>query len=258
MTAESIAAELGGRRVGASWMVRCPAHDDRNPSMSICERNGHLLVRCHAGCEQRAVIAALRERGLWPKREQRDEWRPRSIPAHAQHIATYDYTDGHGELLYQILRYEWFDDEGKRSKTFVQRRPDGAGGWIWKKHPHQVLYRLREVLEAPIVFVVEGEKDVETLREYGFVATTNAGGAKAPWLPQFTAALRGREVILIPDSDEPGYERVRTIARALLGAAAKIVIVTLDDGSKDISEWFARGHSELELIAEVEGPAYAL
>jgi putative DNA primase/helicase len=112
-----------------------------------------------------------------------------------------------------------------------------------------------EVVEAPIVFVVEGEKDVETLRSHGFGATTNAGGAKAPWLPQFTETLRGREVIIIPDNDEPGWERAKTIARGLLGQAVRIRI--LDDihrdGAKDITDWFLAGHSECELIARLEG-----
>jgi len=119
-----------------------------------------------------------------------------------------------------------------------------------------VLYRLPEVLEAPIIFVVEGEKDVEKLREHGFVATTNAGGAKAKWLPQYTEALRGREVILIPDNDAPGRQRGAAIARALLGHASKIVALDLED-SKDISEWFDRGHSEVELIVCLEEVAHA-
>ncbi len=46
-------------------MAHCPAHDDRHPSFSIDERNGHLLFRCRAGCPQAEVIAALRRRGLW-------------------------------------------------------------------------------------------------------------------------------------------------------------------------------------------------
>src|SRR6185295_10961136 len=109
------------------------------------------------------------------------------------------------------------------SKTFRQRFHDSESGeYVWQKYPRQVLYRLPEVLEAPIVFVVEGEKDVETLRTHGFVATTNAGGAKQPWLPQYTEALRGCEVILIPDNDAPGRCRVVGIARALLGKAARI------------------------------------
>ena len=100
------------------------------------------------------------------------------------------------------------------------------------------------------------ERDAETLRSYGFVATTNAGGAKAPWLPHYTEALRGREVILIPDNDEPGRRRVLAIARALLGKTARLVVLELD-GGKDVSDWFARGHSELELIAQLDNDPVA-
>jgi putative DNA primase/helicase len=66
MTAESMALALGGRRAGNGWTVRCPAHDDRHPSLSIREASdGKLLVCCHAGCGQAEVIHALRDRGLW-------------------------------------------------------------------------------------------------------------------------------------------------------------------------------------------------
>jgi hypothetical protein len=159
-------------------------------------------------------------------------------------VAAYDYTDEAGKLLYQVVRYE--------PKDFKQRRPDGYGGWIWRKGERQVLYRLPEVLEAPIVFVVEGERDVESLREHGFAATTNAGGAAAPWLPEFTAALRGRDVILVPDNDQPGWQRVAIIARALLHNVARLRVFDLPDGIQDISDWFAAGHSECQLIADLE------
>jgi putative DNA primase/helicase len=65
MTAETMAKALGGRKVGQGWTARCPAHDDREPSLSIRDADGKVLVRCHAGCDQRDVIAALKERGLW-------------------------------------------------------------------------------------------------------------------------------------------------------------------------------------------------
>jgi putative DNA primase/helicase len=234
VTLESLARGLEARRVGGSLMARCPAHDDRNPSLSIRETDGKVLVHCHAGCQQRDVIAALRDRGLWE-----ESWQ-------GIITATYGYTDETGLLLYQIVRYV--------PKTFRQRFPDGLGGWVWKKHPRQVLYRLCEVIEAPIVFLVEGEKDVETLREYGFVATTNAGGAQAPWLTSYSNALAQKEVIIIPDNDVAGWQRATVIARALLGAAARIRVQALPEKFKDISDWFGAGHSECELIAMVEGP----
>lgn len=239
MTLDLMIRALEARRSGSAWMAKCPAHEDNNPSLSIREDGGKVLVRCHAGCSQTDVIAALTARGLWETAPEKT-W-ARRIVAH------YDYTDERGELLYQIVRYE--------PKGFSQRYPDGRGGWIWRKHPRQVLYRLPEVLEAPIVFVTEGEKDVETLRSHGFVATTNAGGAQAPWLPEFTAALHGREVILWPDADVPGRRRVLTIARALLGQAAKIIVLEPEPVAKDATAWFGQGHSELALIAQVEGPA---
>jgi putative DNA primase/helicase len=239
LTAEHIARELGCQRVGPGrYMALCPAHEDHDPSLSVTEKGGNILLKCFAGCSQSDVIAALRSRGLWPERE-RQEY-PQKWGTLAK---IFDYADERGKLLYQVCRFE--------PKIFRPRYSDGRGGWIWKKHPRQVLYHLPEVLEAPIVFVCEGEKDCEMLRSHGFVATTNAGGCNAPWLLEFTATLAGREVILIPDRDRPGKERVIRIARALLGKVARLVILELEDG-KDASEWFQRGHSELELIAQVE------
>jgi hypothetical protein len=75
MTAEAIAQALQGRRTGPGrWMARCPAHDDRTPSLSITDRKGTVLVHCFAGCRQAEVIEALRARGLWPERK--TEWLP--------------------------------------------------------------------------------------------------------------------------------------------------------------------------------------
>jgi DNA primase (bacterial type) len=237
MNAAGIARSLyGGRKSGTGWAACCPAHKDHNPSLSLRDSaEGHVLVHCHAGCAQVAVIAALKEFGLWPDQDKRHERR--------RIVAEYNYTDEYGSLIYQVLRTD--------PKGFFQRYPDGTGGWINRKHSRQVLYRLPEVVKAPIIFLCEGEKDADRLRDHGFVATTNAGGAKAPWLPQYTEVLRSREVILVPDNDPPGRQRVLTVARALFGHAAPIIVLELSDG-KDISEWFDRGHSEVELVELIE------
>jgi hypothetical protein len=71
--AEAIAKALGGRRVGATWMAPCPAHDDRRPSLAIADADdGRILVKCFAGCSQDHLIDALRARGLWPGRASDD------------------------------------------------------------------------------------------------------------------------------------------------------------------------------------------
>jgi putative DNA primase/helicase len=237
MTVDSLARALNARRSGSCWMALCPAHKDRNPSLSIAEKDGRVLVHCHAGCDQRTVIDHLKNRGIWESE---------ALPKEASRIvATYPYTDEHGDRLYEVVRFD--------PKDFRPRYWDKYGIEIWRKHPQQVLYHLPEVREAPIIFVVEGEKDVETLRSHGFVGTTNAGGAKAPWLPQYTEALRGREVILIPDNDPPGWQRASVIARALLGTVPRIRIFDLPDEIKDVTDWFNAGHSEAELISVLEG-----
>jgi putative DNA primase/helicase len=181
------------------------------------------------------VIAALRELGLWPDRKKPRE--RRCI------VAEYGYTDEKGEVLYQVVRSD--------PKGFFQRYPDGRGGWINRKCPRQVLYRMPEVARSTIVFVVEGERDVETLRAHGFVATTIAGGARAEWLASFTEVLRGRHVILIPDNDEPGWALMQRIAKALVGNVARLTC--FDDhhgvGAKDITEWFEVGHTEIEFMS---------
>lgn len=245
---------LQGKRTGSSAMVRCPAHDDRNPSLHVTLTDGSLLVKCFAGCTQAAVVARMKSLGLWPDSVIRKPFRLAANVGDVDQsdddlgvvVATYDYCGADGIVLYRVCRFD--------PKNFRPRVLDG-GGWKGRgpKPGDRILYRLPEVLEAPIVFVTEGEKDVETLRDYGFVATTNIGGAKQPWLPQYTEALTGREVILIPDNDSPGRQHMASVARELFGHVARLLVLELDDG-KDVTEWFERGHSELELIEAVERP----
>ena len=66
MRAADVAAALGGARRGGGgwWSCRCPAHDDRAPSLSLRDGDRRLIVRCRAGCDPREVLAALHSRGL--------------------------------------------------------------------------------------------------------------------------------------------------------------------------------------------------
>ena len=171
MNLEPILDRLKGvRRTGNGWMARCPAHEDKNPSLSICERNGSILLNCFAGCSFEAVCAAL---GIEPRELFNDNVSTEgsgNVCTAPRIVAEYDYLGEKGELLFQVVRYE--------PKNFRQRRPDGKGGWTWNLSGTQrVLYRLPEVLTAECVLVCEGEKDCETARALGIVATCNAGGA---------------------------------------------------------------------------------
>ena len=65
MNFHETAKALNGKRSGESYLAQCPAHDDRNPSLSISYNGEKVLFHCHAGCTQDDVISALRARGLW-------------------------------------------------------------------------------------------------------------------------------------------------------------------------------------------------
>ena len=77
-TAEKIAAGLDKSRPnGKGFVACCPSHPDNNPSLSITDADdGTVLVYCHSGCTQDAVIAALKSRGLWPDATPRHDRKP--------------------------------------------------------------------------------------------------------------------------------------------------------------------------------------
>ena len=99
------------------------------------ERNGYLLWYCHAGCSQQDVEEALRKKGLL------SDWTSSRTSRHKTPEAVYTYVDEHGKTLFEVCRFP--------GKKFRQRRPDGAGGWIYHLgETPRVLYRLPEVLAA--------------------------------------------------------------------------------------------------------------
>jgi putative DNA primase/helicase len=161
-------------------------------------------------------------------------------------VAQYDYTDESGALLFQCVRFE--------PKNFQQRRPDGNGGWIWNlKGIRMVPYRLPRLLAAETVYVVEGEKDVETLESIGLVATCNPMGA-GKWREAYNEYLRGRYAVIVPDSDAPGERHASKVAHHLTGVAHSVRIVKIPAG-KDVTEWLSSGGTAEEfqrLVAETK------
>jgi putative DNA primase/helicase len=81
--ADSIGKALGGHRSGGGWVCKCVAHDDKEPSLSIKDGHDQILVKCHAGCDPRDIIAELQRRGLWPEREKTRDYSARPKPERA-------------------------------------------------------------------------------------------------------------------------------------------------------------------------------
>jgi len=219
----------------AQAIARCPFHEDSNPSFSINLSKG--LWNCKACSEKGNGLTFAARRGI-----------PRNnLPDCLSHeedkinkiVATYDYKDATEQLLYQQVRFT--------PKTFRFRRPDGNGGWIWNLNGiNPVLYRIPELLEAKthetMLFVVEGEKDVETLRNHGLTATCNPGGA-GKWRDEYLGAIRGfKELVVIADKDGPGQKHALSIAQSTNGYFERIKVLEMPgDGAKDVSDWFEAG-----------------
>lgn len=151
-------------------------------------------------------------------------------------IAAYDYRNEYGQTVFQVVRYD--------PKDFRQRRPDGAGGWLWNMRGiKQVPYRLPDIIarqDEPI-FIVEGEKDADRLHEAGYLGTTNAAGANK-WNDTLNRHFRGRDVFIVPDNDEAGRTHANAVARKLskLALSVRICPLPADAGlpeKADISDW---------------------
>lgn len=233
------------------WEARCPSHDDQHASLSIgIGDDDRGLLNCHAGCHTLTVLRTigLGLRDLYPSdHPHREERRGRH---HGNIVATYDYRNANGELLFEVVRFE--------PKDFRQRRPNGRGGWVWGiGNVDRVLYRLPELLSVPHaqewVYVVEGEKDADRLISAGLLATCNPGGAGKWSRLADDSALHGRRVCIIADADGPGRNHAADVATRLHGRAADVRVIELP-GAKDAAEWFAAGGT-VKRLAELRDAA---
>jgi hypothetical protein len=67
--AYNIAQALNGRRSpgqNESYLVKCPCHKDRSPSLRVTQKQDRILVYCNAGCDNADIIRELKAMGLWP------------------------------------------------------------------------------------------------------------------------------------------------------------------------------------------------
>ncbi len=238
--------------------ARCPFHDDSNPSLTVsldsggawqchgCGRHGKLVHFEIAIAEvkgdsigtreaHRRIIDALRDLG--------------AIDATTgQAEAIYSYTDHMGEVVFEVLRLP--------GKKFSQRRPhpERPGKYLGNVSGcPTVLYRLFDVIEADVVFVVEGEKDADAIRALELkddvwcpvAATTNAMGA-GRWTVEHAAQLRGKRCILLGDNDHAGDVHMMAVELSLRGIASELVRIKVPKPCKDVSEFLAlNGPAEL-------------
>lgn len=199
---------------GKRAQVQTPGHSDQDRGTSITYNGDQLLVYCHNG-DTDTVLDSL---GL----SLSDLYDEPSGPR-------YDYGDG----------------------RLVHRSPE--------KHFRQTgntkgtnLYGLQSLSQPGPVYVVEGEKDVNTaINVWGAAAVSQAQGAstgpdKADWEP-----LQGRDVVIVADDDKPGEKRADKVFTYLTGLTARpeSVRIVKAAAGKDLSDHIAAGHTSDDLVA---------
>ncbi len=196
-------------------------------------------------------------------------------------VKTYAYTDKHYHLLFEVVRFT--------PKGFAQRRRDPeTGAWVWglraggyirnkqgdwvlpkNGEPSErefgacrhVLYHLPQLLAAKgneeTVYLVEGEKDVETLESFDLTATCNPMGS-LKWEPGYTEALQGRRIVNLQDNDEAGRNHSAMLSDALHGATdfSTLLLPNLPPGG-DVTDWFDMGQS-LDTFLDLTAPVQNL
>ena len=182
MTAEIIAKALGGHKTGNGWVACCPAHDDRVPSLSICtDKDGKVLVRCHAGCDQAQVISVLRSRGLWERRE-RHSIRRRAYKATQRKDAPPDRSDMDRTEYALRIWHAGVPASSTLAETYLQSRglhltlPTTLRFHSGLKHPSGGIW------PAIVAMVSRGPDEVPLAIHRTFLARDGSG--KAPVDPQ--------------------------------------------------------------------------
>ena len=267
---DSLNTELGISNHGECAFL-CPVHGEEHASASFnldkgvwfchpCDLGGDLYKmemlmfpedsfpvvkqRVDAICE--GVVRTEGVSKLAPKKELKErKWRPFTEDTTYYYQALVDSETGGPPTIrakYSITKVSYTDEEGGKG-FFAWHKTSANGPRIWHFPPNypKILYRLPELANAKVVFIVEGEKCVERLRKVlpdGCAATTNAFGAAGKWDDCYSQHLAGKQVIILPDNDEPGMKHSEKVAASVSKFAdvVKIGHVPLEDKGSDIAD----------------------
>lgn len=232
-----------------SYRALCPAHYDKKPSLSISQgSDGKILLYCHAGCATTDILeaAGLKTEDLF--NEPLQKTRPKGF------AAIYDYTDEDGNYLFSKFRTH---DKKFFCAIIKGQRYETKG--VPKDKP---LYNLRRVVTSlksnalKPIYIVEGEKDVETLKRLGMVATTSP--TVNAWKPEYTKYFKDAWVVILYDNDEAGEKYKDAILRDLTGTAYALKAVKTSTKEKgDVTDYIEEGHSREELLKLIEAKSWA-
>lgn len=234
-----------------SFQCKCPVHHDHTASMTVSKGKKGILIHCHAGCETKSILEAvgLRESDLFYDSnvtKVKQDWKDRLEHSKKKKIVEiYDYVDQGGKYLYSKIRFEK-DENGKKEMLYGVLNKEKDWFQYGLKGKHKTLYNLPEIREAAAqkrtIYYVEGEKDVETLRGLGLIATT--AGSSGDWRRFFSMYFSGIDVVLLPDNDEAGEKLTTRIISDLIGVVNSIKVVkTSERDHGDVTDYFQDGYT---------------
>lgn len=234
------------RKSTGGYMVLCPAHADRNPSLSIDESDsGDLLVRCFAGCDTEDVLRAW---GLQMSDLHADSIRPPEpiqFTGKRRLMKTYEYLDTDGNFVFGVDRME--------PKGFRQWHLNAKGEKVYNLQGVKVIpYKADKLAAANGRWIndMEGEKDADGAEELGLIATTLPMGANRKLTEDDAAFFGNSPVAVWVDNDNPGCARALQHANVLHAAGHRVKIIHIPDVPEhgDFSDWIAAGHTKEDAI----------
>lgn len=266
MTAEELARILRAKRTGEEWIARCPAHDDKNPSLSIGEgEDGRVLIKCHAGCKIEDICEAeglhigdlfpKREGGRAPPPEKRSTpqpadstglLEPTTFPRDGLSLAEYAVSKrlptkflqslGLTEITYDrspAVRIPYVGEDGLEKAVRFRIAPSGDR-FRWRKNSKPVLYGLDQLSKARQlghIALVEGESDCHTLWYHSIPAVGLPGASS--WNEQRDAGhFEGIETVYVVVEPDSGGEKVLgSLSRSSLRDRVKLVHLPEKDAS---------------------------
>ncbi|MBW1953650.1 MAG: hypothetical protein JRI66_11305 [Deltaproteobacteria bacterium] len=270
MTAPEIAQALAGDRrpvkTSSGWLTWCPAHpDDKTPSLHLSETaDGKLLVHCFGGCPQEAVIAALKERGLWPSKNSgkgRNTATPPGLNLKELAEAKGLQIDGPKGLKAwgvaqavrhraTVIRIPYMNQAGEEVAVRFRLALDGSPRFVWRRGDKILLYgmwRLNEFRQVGWVLLLEGESDCWTAWLYDLPALGLPG--KPTFRPEWAEYFQGLVVYLWQEPDAP--ELSGKLVKHLPG----LMVIRPPEGLKDLNEAHLKGEDMPALVERLKAAA---
>ena len=230
------------------YMARCPAHDDRNPSLSISVLSDKILIHCHAGCHTESIIriVGLKWSDLFDNRH--FDRAPRTKTAQGLTLELYSKAKHlPQEFLKSIsvkdinigknaIEIPYLDEAGKIVAKRLRLSLSGSGTFRWRKGDKPIPYGLWRIDKSQdYIFLVEGESDAQTLW-FIMINALSIPGANFWRDEQLKGALSHfSKIYVVIEPDIGGKTLLNAIRKSRF--QDKIYVIQIED-HKDISELY--------------------